>query len=61
MSEPVTLLFLLVTPLEKPELQVVLLGKLAGLAGNPDIRRRLSEALAGEEVHQLLQESPRPA
>lgn len=60
-SEPVTLLFLLVTPLEKPELQVVLLGKLAGLAGNPEIRRQLGEAFTGEEVHQLLQEAPRPA
>jgi mannitol/fructose-specific phosphotransferase system IIA component (Ntr-type) len=60
-SEPVTLLFLLVTPLEKPELQVVLLGKLAGLAGNPEIRRRLMDAMAGEEVHQLLEESSRPA
>jgi len=53
-AEPVTLLFLLVTPLEKPELQVVLLGKLAGLAGNPEIRARLRTATDGDQVYQIL-------
>lgn len=53
-AEPVTLLFLLVTPLEKPELQVVLLGKLAGLAGNPEVRTRLRAATEGEQIYGIL-------
>lgn len=53
-TEPVRLVFLLVTPLEQPELQVVLLGRLASLAGSPDIRRQLLAATTEEEVLQIV-------
>jgi CPA2 family monovalent cation:H+ antiporter-2 len=43
-AEPVRLVFLLVTPTEEPSLQVLLLGQLAAIAGNPCLRRRLIEA-----------------
>jgi CPA2 family monovalent cation:H+ antiporter-2 len=52
--EPVRLVFLLVTPLEQPELQVILLGKLAGLAGDVAIRERLLTAESPSEIVQII-------
>ena len=48
--EPVRLLFLLVTPMERAEAQVLLLGQLALFAGNADTRKKLLEARDVGEV-----------
>jgi mannitol/fructose-specific phosphotransferase system IIA component (Ntr-type) len=53
-SAPVQLLFLLVTPAERPDLQIVLLSGIASLAANPDIRRRLLEARSPLDVQLIL-------
>jgi CPA2 family monovalent cation:H+ antiporter-2 len=55
-KEPVRLVFLLVTPDERPELQVVMLGKLASQVARPEIRIALFEATDQEQVLQALQE-----
>ena len=52
-GEPVRLLFLLVTPLERAEAQVLLLGQLALFAGNADTRKKLLEARDVEAVMDL--------
>ena len=49
-SEEVRLIFLLVSPAEQPDLQVLLLSQLAGVAGNPDNRKRLEEAGSEAEI-----------
>jgi CPA2 family monovalent cation:H+ antiporter-2 len=56
LTEPVHLIFLLITPVEQPDVQVLLLSQLAGAAGNPDVRRRLTEANTAAEVHAILSE-----
>jgi CPA2 family monovalent cation:H+ antiporter-2 len=43
-AEPVRLMFLLVTPAEQSDLQVMLLSRIAGLAGDAETRKRLREA-----------------
>jgi mannitol/fructose-specific phosphotransferase system IIA component (Ntr-type) len=55
-TEPVQLIFLLITPVEQPDVQVLLLSQLASAAGNPDVRRRLIEANSADEVHAILTE-----
>lgn len=49
-GEPVRLFFLLVTPAEQAETQVLLLGQLALFAGNPDVRKSLLEAESADEA-----------
>ena len=49
-GEPVKLFFLLVTPLEQAEAQVILLSQLALFAGNADNRHALLQADSAEEV-----------
>ena len=53
-AELVRLVFLLVTPADKPDLQLFLLGQLARIAGNPAARQRLLEASTPSEVVQVL-------
>ena len=53
-SEPVHLLFLLVTPAERPDLQVLLLGQVARVAGEPERRARLRAAASPAEVSAIL-------
>jgi len=52
--DPVRFVFLLVTPAEKPELQLVMLGKIASIMGNPDIPRQLQEANSSMDVIDVL-------
>lgn len=54
---PVRLLFLLVTPAEEPELQVMLLGQIARLVGNPAFRDRLLSADSAADVLDVIAES----
>jgi mannitol/fructose-specific phosphotransferase system IIA component (Ntr-type) len=55
MTEPVYLIFLLVTPAEQPNLQVMLLSEVARLAGDAQKRERLKTAMSVEEVCEILQ------
>ena len=55
-GEPVKLFFLLVTPLEQAEAQVVLLSQLALFAGNADTRQALLQARSAEEVLTIFHE-----
>lgn len=52
--EPVTLVFLLVTPLEQPNLQVFLLTQLASLARSEFVRERLYRAETADEVTEII-------
>ncbi len=54
-AAPVYLVFLLVTPAEQPNLQVVLLGEVAKAAGDADTRDRLRTAATATEVREVLQ------
>ncbi|MBN9524477.1 PTS sugar transporter subunit IIA, partial [bacterium] len=54
-AAPVYLVFLLVTPAEQPNLQVVLLGEVAKAAGDADTRDRLRAAATATEVREVLQ------
>ncbi len=53
MGEPVRLLFLLVTPQERAEAQVLLLGQVALFAGNFDTRQKLLDARDAREVREI--------
>jgi CPA2 family monovalent cation:H+ antiporter-2 len=53
-GEPVFLIFLLVTPAEQPNLQVMLLSDVARLAGDALKRSRLKAATSVEEVCEIL-------
>ena len=53
-SEPVHLVFLLVTPLEHPDLQVLLLGQLASIAGSPIVRQQLRDAPTPADVTEVI-------
>jgi CBS domain containing-hemolysin-like protein len=53
-SEPVRLMFLLVTPLERPNLQVFLLGQIAGIVRNELVRERLIYAESPHEVIEII-------
>jgi mannitol/fructose-specific phosphotransferase system IIA component (Ntr-type)/CBS domain-containing protein len=52
--EPVRLIFLLVTPADQPNLQVLLLSQLVGLAGDTEKRRALQAAASAVEVGKIL-------
>jgi CPA2 family monovalent cation:H+ antiporter-2 len=58
-DEIVRLVFLLVTPEDKPEVQVVLLSQLASLAGNSDSRDRLERATSVPEVMEIFSATTR--
>jgi monovalent cation:H+ antiporter-2, CPA2 family len=51
---PVHLVFLLVTPVEQPELQLTLLGRLAALSGDVAARDRLRAAASVVEVLEVI-------
>ena len=53
-SDLVHLIFLLVTPAEQPNLQVLLLGQVARVAGDPEKRRRLRAAASPSEIGEIL-------
>lgn len=53
-SEPVRLAFLLVTPHEQPNLQVVMLGQLAAVVGNSEVRSKLLSAATPEQVLDII-------
>lgn len=55
-TELVRLVFLLVTPLEQPEVQLTLLARLAAIAGDRDLCERLSRAPTIVEILDLLSE-----
>lgn len=57
-QERVHLIFLLITPTEEPDLQVLLLSQIAQVIGDPENRRRLGAALTGSEVHDILATDP---
>ena len=59
-AEPVRLIFLLVMPTEKPDVQVFLLGQLARVAGNASLRERLLKASSPSEVIEVITEADRP-
>jgi mannitol/fructose-specific phosphotransferase system IIA component (Ntr-type) len=50
----VHLVFLLLTPEDQPNLQVLLLSQVARIAGDPDARRRLLAAESVAEVREIL-------
>lgn len=52
--ELVHLIFLLVTPAEQPEIQVLLLSQLAAIAGHPEKRQRLRTAASPAEIEEIL-------
>jgi len=52
--ELVRLVFLLVTPVDKPELQLFLLSQVAKIAGNPVTREHLLSAVDQEDVLEIL-------
>jgi monovalent cation:H+ antiporter-2, CPA2 family len=56
-AEPVRLIFLLVTPAAKPDVQVFLLGQLARVAGNASSRERLLNASSPSEVIEVVTET----
>ncbi|MBL9125616.1 MAG: cation:proton antiporter [Planctomycetaceae bacterium] len=53
-SDQVHLIFLLVTPLEQPHVQVQLLSQVAGVAGNAEVRVRLSQIASAREAWEIL-------
>jgi CPA2 family monovalent cation:H+ antiporter-2 len=57
-AEPVRLLFLVVTPLDQPDIQLSLLGQLARLSGDELIRERLHSASTTLEVLEALDAQP---
>jgi mannitol/fructose-specific phosphotransferase system IIA component (Ntr-type)/predicted transcriptional regulator len=52
---PVRLVFLLITPLEHPDLQVLLLGKLARIAESPIARQQLLDAETADDVATIIE------
>lgn len=53
-AEPVRLLFLLLTPLERPQLQVFMLAQLASLAASELVRERLIRCRTTEELIEVI-------
>lgn len=53
-NEPVRLIFLLITPAEHPDQQVLMLSQLAGIAGNADLRQQLREAAQPTTIAELI-------
>ncbi|HWL92874.1 MAG TPA: cation:proton antiporter [Phycisphaerae bacterium] len=60
-AELVTLVFLLVTPTDQPEIQLALLAQLARLAGDAPARERLRRATSATEILDILSERPASA
>jgi CPA2 family monovalent cation:H+ antiporter-2 len=59
-AEPVRLVFLVVTPLERPDVQLSLVGKIAGTVADVTARERLRTAASPAEVLEVLSKlSPR--
>jgi len=56
-AEPVHLIVLLVTPAERPDVQVLLLGQVARLAGDRAKRERLARAESVSEIVEIVGES----
>ena len=54
------LIFLLVTPAEQPDLQVLLLGQVARVAGNASSRERLLNGSSTSEVIEVITEVDHP-
>jgi CBS domain containing-hemolysin-like protein len=54
-TEPVRLIFLLVTPAERPNLQVFMLGQLASIARSEFVRERLARARSAQEVIEIIE------
>ncbi len=52
-TEPVNLIFLLITPQEQPQLQLYLLGQVASIAGKVEKLAQLRQATSAAEVMQL--------
>lgn len=59
-SQPVRLVFLLVTPAERTDVQLALLAQIAQVAGDPSITDRLRRASTIMEVAELVREKQRP-
>jgi mannitol/fructose-specific phosphotransferase system IIA component (Ntr-type)/CBS domain-containing protein len=53
-AEPARLIFLLVTPVERPNLQVFLLAQLTSVAGSEFIRERLYRAHSSQELIEII-------
>jgi mannitol/fructose-specific phosphotransferase system IIA component (Ntr-type) len=53
-TDPVHLIFLLVTPADQPQVQVLILGEVAALAGDGGLRDALMQATSTAEVRELL-------
>jgi mannitol/fructose-specific phosphotransferase system IIA component (Ntr-type) len=53
-SEPVHLIFLVVTPAERPNVQVFLLEQLASVAHSEFVRERLMRAQSRQEVFEII-------
>lgn len=56
-AEPVRLIVLLVTPAERPDVQVLLLGQVARLAGDRAMRERMLNAASAAEILRIVGES----
>jgi CPA2 family monovalent cation:H+ antiporter-2 len=56
----VRLVFLLVTPAEQPEVQLLLLSQVASIAGDPVVCDRLRRATSASQITAILSESLRP-
>jgi CPA2 family monovalent cation:H+ antiporter-2 len=56
-NEPVRLIFLLITPSEHPDQQVLMLSQLAGIAGSAALRQELCEADSPEAIQGLIARS----
>ncbi|HEY3245377.1 MAG TPA: CNNM domain-containing protein [Phycisphaerae bacterium] len=53
-SEPVRLIFLIVTPAERPNLQVFLLSQIASIVRSEFVRERLSRAQSAQEITEVI-------
>ncbi len=58
-TEPIRLIFLLVTPAAQPDLQVSLLGRVASVVGTSSVRQRLQSAGTAAEVIAIIAETER--
>jgi CPA2 family monovalent cation:H+ antiporter-2 len=56
-TEPVRLVFLILTPAEQPDLHVMTLGRVARVVSDADVRRRLLEAMSGVEAIGVIAEA----
>jgi len=59
-AQPARLLILLITPLERPEVQLSLLAQIAPLAGDPSIRTQIMRASSRAELLAALSMPPQP-